>query len=248
METHDLHITPAAARAMLDEPRQYLGASEIGMCPRKAQYRLRWARAWHNLESSEYKRVRAGEDIPGLLAPDAPSKETLGKFKMGEYLEPFIVELLEAGGFKLLHTGKHQLEAHAGRMFGHPDGLIDQSPGGKWDGWVLEIKTTHPFSFAKVAKGMPRSGKAPEGPQEYHKDQVTVYCVATESPGALFVYYDRGTGEPKLIPYVVEPGRFTKLSQKAAMILNMQEVPPMQPVAEWECKSCAFKRQCAKDG
>ena len=253
---YKLELTRQQLEAFGDKPRQYLGASEIGMCPRKTQYLMLYRRAyWDHEQHTLRDKVRAGESVQGIPIPETlPSAADQAKMKRGNLLEPLVVDLLKARGFKLNWTGDAQQEVQAGNICGHPDGVISETPDDwpeDWDGWLLEVKTTATYTLfgSKYHGGVLGNKHHPaKGPQEYYKDQVTVYAQAWDCPGVVFAYMDVVKGGIYLVPYKPERGRLQALMRKAAMILNFGKLPPMKPVGEWECQSCPFRERCRSDG
>jgi hypothetical protein len=220
------------------------------MCPRKGQYWMRYRRAYNNKDEPSIARMtRNGESFMGTPIPQwTTDAEQWARMNMGTHLEDMVLTMMKARGFKLMHTGKEQETIKVGDICGHPDGLIDETPEDwpeDWDGWLLEVKTTQYGGYANVVGNSKREAK---GPQEYYKDQATIYASYWDCPGVVFAYMWRDKGCVTLVPWKPEPGRLNKLMKKAAMILNFGKLPDKDPVGDWECKGCPFFGRCGDDG
>ena len=223
----------------LDPPRKYLGMSEIGMCPRKAALRLRWA--------------IKGSAKSGI--PDPRPFTMLEQLRMsrGNYLEPLLVRAMEAYGYSVSHAGSDQMSLELGDdlLKGHPDGVIYNPPDSPYNGWLLEIKCTAPYAWEKYtgADNLP----------EWWAMQAACYCEAAAAPGSLFCIFDTSTktrkgGEDpiKLIPLPKSPALVKKSLDRASSIwdyvLGGKRLPAKDPRGPWECAGCLWKTTCKAKG
>lgn len=228
---------PVSVAPLLDKPRQYLGMSELGMCPAKAIFRLRWAR-----------------QVPGYSEPAPLPPDSVMKMQRGSYLEALVIKYLEACGFRFEHTGDAQLELaidlENGTLRGHPDGVIIAAPAGyEWAvGGLLEVKTAAPFPFNRLAS---------EGVAPYYRDQAYLYQKGSGKTFTVFAYFEPGDGAVAVLgPVQHDSARLALLEERAEMILRVvnsgaaPDASTCQPVGVWECESkkgrCQWYSVCPK--
>lgn len=205
------------------KPRQYLGMSEIGYCPRKVWYRITAAR-----ELLDHK--------PRPLALDA-----ILKMRRGNLLEPLVVKALESCGYTLAATGDNQLDVELDtpkgrKVYGHPDGVIVKDCGeNTCNGWLLEIKTTGEYPFKKLPV---------DGVPDYYRQQTWLYAMATHAPGAVFIYFDVSRGNLFRVEVGYRQAEAEMLLDKADLIwdhVESLEPPRPNPQTDWECRYCDWE-------
>ena len=214
---------------LLDPPRGYLGASGIGMCPRKQWFSLCHALGLHEIDG-----------------PRPATLQNILKMSRGNYLEGLVVEALEALGFVLGDTLDDQVKISVpltdDSIDGHPDGVVISCPwGDEWSGCGLEIKTSAPWMFRRVKK---------DGVPQYYKDQGYLYNEGQDCTrkGRLYVIFDVATGELAFIHEPHNKKRFQELLATGEMIwekTHSGDPPEISPVADWECFSCPWAVHCS---
>ena len=211
----------AVYEAKKDEPREHLGASEIGReCDREIW--LRWRHALPPSFDGRMKRL----------------------FNTGTREETRVISDLRAAGLEVCDfdsSGRQiRFEALAGMFGGSVDGMVRglvECPE-KWH--VLEVKTHNEKSFRDlVAKGVQASKPA-------HYAQMQVYMGLSEVDRAFCVAVNKNTDEIWGERVRFEKKDFDSLMDRAEKIIKRDSAPEKlsQDPSFWICKMCGFHGMC----
>ena len=217
-------------------PRQYLGASRLGVsCERALQFEYAGA------------PVDPGRGLSG---------RTLRIFEVGHVLEDLAIRWLRLTGFEL-HTrkkdgGQFGFSVAGGRIRGHVDGIFSDGPAdlGLSFPMLFECKTMNDKNWKACVK----SGVAISKP--VYAAQVAIYQAYMESsiPGisdhpALFAAINKDTQELwfELVPF--DGGLAQRMSDRAVRVIQATEAGEQLPriatePGYYECKYCAWAHRC----
>lgn len=210
-------------------PRQYLGASRLGVsCERALQYEFAKA------------PVDQGRETDGRI---------LRIFERGHVMEDCMVAWLRSGGFDL-RTRKANGEqfgfsAIDGRLQGHIDGVIVGGPEGfaypaLWECKCLGAKSWRDLEKNKLAASKP----------VYHAQVVLyqAYLHLYEHP-AIFTAINADTMEiyTELVPF--DAALAQRMSDRAVKVITSTDASELLPRAyhdptHFECKFCAWADRC----
>jgi hypothetical protein len=210
-------------------PRQYLGASRLGVsCERALQYEFAKA------------PVDEGRETDGRI---------LRIFERGHVMEDCMVAWLRSGGFDL-RTRKANGEqfgfsAIDGRLQGHIDGVIVGGPEGfaypaLWECKCLGAKSWRDLEKNKLAASKP----------VYHAQVVLyqAYLQLHEHP-AIFTAINADTMEiyTELVPF--DAALAQRMSDRAVKVITSTDACELLPRAyhdptHFECKFCAWADRC----
>jgi hypothetical protein len=220
-------------------PRQYLGASRLGVtCERALQYEY------------EQTPVDPERDLPGRI---------LRVFEVGHTLEDQAVRWLRLAGFDLYTRkasgGQFGFSVAGGRLQGHVDGIVVSAPAELNLGVPLlfECKTMNDKSWKDTVK----RGVAVAKP--VYAAQVAVYQAYMEAtiPGiaehpALFTAINKDSQEIhfELLPF--DGGLAQRLSDRAVRVIAATEAGELLPrhattPTHFECKACSWQDRCWRD-
>jgi len=219
-------------------PRQYLGASRLGVsCERALQF--------------EY----AG-------APVDPGKQFSGRtlriFEVGHVLEEVAIRWLRLAGFDLYTRRKNGSQfgfsVAGGRIQGHVDGVIAAGPAeiGLAFPMLWECKTMNDKNWRETVK----KGAAVAKP--VYAAQMAIYQAYMESsiPGisanpALFTAINKDTQELwfELVPF--DGGLAQRMSDRAVRVIQATEAGELLPRGfvdpnHFECQYCSWATRCAR--
>jgi hypothetical protein len=221
------------------QPRDYLGASRLGVaCERALQY--------------EYLHTPPdpGRELPGRI---------LRVFEVGHTLEDLAIRWLRLAGFDL-YTRKASgdqfgFSVAGGRIQGHVDGVINGAPPGLGLACpaLWECKTMNDKSWRDSVK----RGVAVAKP--VYAAQVAVYQAYMEAtiPGiaehpALFTAINKDSQEIyfDLLPF--DGGLAQRMSDRAVRVISATEAGEILPryattPTHFECKACAWQDRCWRD-
>jgi len=217
-------------------PRQYLGASRLGVsCERALQFEYAGA------------PVDPGKGFSG---------RTLRIFEVGHVLEDLAIRWLRLAGFEL-HTrrkdgGQFGFSVAGGRIRGHVDGIFSDAPGdlGLSFPMLWECKTMNDRNWKACVK----SGVALTKP--VYAVQMAIYQAYMESsiPGisdhpALFTAINKDTQELwfELVPF--DGGLAQRMSDRAVRVIQASEAGELLPrgfadSSHFECKFCSWATRC----
>ncbi len=217
-------------------PRQYLGASRLGViCERALQY--------------EYLHTPKDEsrDFNG---------QTLRIFQAGHVFEDLIIDWLREAGFDLYTQKKDGYQfgfsVANGRIKGHVDGVFNDGPdeiGMRYPA-LWECKSLNNKSWKDTVK----RGVAVSKP--VYAAQMAIYQAYMETaiPGisqnpALFTAINKDTAELyfELVPFDASLAK--KMSDKAVRILSACDAGELLPrmtrdPSHFECKFCSWQDRC----
>lgn len=217
-------------------PRQYLGASRLGVsCERALQFEYAGA------------PVDPGRGFSG---------RTLRIFEVGHVLEDLAIRWLRLAGFEL-HTrkkdgGQFGFSVANGRIQGHVDGIFSDGPAdlGLAFPMLWECKTMNDRNWKACVK----SGVAVAKP--VYAAQVAIYQAYMEPsiPGisehpALFTAINKDTQELwfELVPF--DGGLAQRMSDRAVRVIQATEAGELLPriatdSSYYECKYCSWVTRC----
>ncbi|MQM32124.1 MAG: hypothetical protein CRU78_17105 [Candidatus Accumulibacter phosphatis] len=217
-------------------PRQYLGASRLGVsCERALQFEYAGA------------PVDPGRGFSG---------RTLRIFEVGHVLEDLAVRWLRLAGFEL-HTrrrdgGQFGFSVAGGRIQGHVDGIISDGPAelGLSYPLLFECKTMNDRNWKACVK----SGVAVSKP--VYAAQVAIYQAYMEPAiagisdhPALFTAINKDTQELwfELVPF--DGGLAQRMSDRAVRVIQATEPGELLPrittdSSYYECKYCSWATRC----
>ncbi len=224
------------AERHVQTPRNYLGASRLGVaCQRALQY--------------EYLHVApdAGREFPGRV---------LRVFEVGHALEDLAIRWLRLTGFDLYTRktsgGQFGFSVAGGRIQGHVDGVINAAPACLEIGVpaLWECKTMNDKSWRDTVK----HGVAASKP--VYAAQIAIYQAYMEPsiPGiaanpALFTAVNKDSQEIwfELVPF--DAGLAQRMSDRAVQVITASEVGELLPrhattPTHVECKFCAWQDRC----
>lgn len=218
------------------KPRQYLGASRLGVaCDRALQY--------------EY----AG-------APVDPNRGFSGRilrvFAVGHVLEDLVIRWLRMAGFELYNQkangGQFGFSVAGGRIQGHVDGIINAAPIdlGLTLPMLFECKTMNDKSWRETVK------KGVTASKPIYAAQMAIYQAYMEGEiegisrnPALFTAINKDTQEIwfELVPF--DAGLAQKMSDRAVKIIQATEAGELLPrsfmdASHYECKFCPWQDRC----
>ncbi|PSJ17150.1 hypothetical protein [Nitrosomonas supralitoralis] len=218
------------------KPRQYLGASRLGVaCDRALQY--------------EY----AG-------APVDPDRSLSGRilrvFAVGHVLEDLVIRWLRMAGFELYNQkakgGQFGFSVADGRIQGHVDGIIKAAPIdlGLTLPMLFECKTMNDKSWRETVK------KGVTTAKPIYAAQMAIYQAYMEGEiegisrnPALFTAINKDTQEIwfELVPF--DAGLAQKMSDRAVKIIQATEAGELLPrsfmdASHHECKFCSWQDRC----
>lgn len=168
------------------------------------------------------------------------------RFALGRALEPEIIRLVEAAGFKV-EQSQRDLTWPALELTGHIDGVIG------FDGLrlVLEAKTTSRFSFEKVRKAG-SAAELLEDRRSYVRGyvvQTALYALLLGLPGGLILFLDKDSGQTHTVPVMLEDGAVLDAAEKVLQrfekvnaAIAAREDLPAEPGAH--CDGCPFLGAC----
>ncbi|MBG1252178.1 hypothetical protein [Burkholderia pseudomallei] len=210
-------------------PRQYLGASRLGVaCERALQYEFVQA------------PVDPGRDTPGRV---------LRIFERGHVIEDCMVAWLREAGFDLRTRDRHGeqfgFSVADGRLQGHVDGVIVGGPEGfaypaLWENKCMGVK-----SWREIDK----SGLAVSKP--VYAAQVAVYqsYLKLHEQPAVFTAVNADTMDiyAELVPF--DAGLAQRMSDRAVKIIAATEAGELLPrsftdPSHFECKFCPWAERC----
>ena len=201
-----------------DKPRTYLGASVLGTeCARQLWY-----------TKFDPKEVQ--------------DPNVLRKFKVGNFLEPMIVELFEKANYQLFCTGENQIRFEDGELAGSGDGIIKGIEGDEETPYLLEIKTSNSFSFKQFVKdGIDANEK--------YKGQINIYMYKFKLKKCLFVVMNKDTQELHIEIVRLDEYEAVRLLERGKHILTMTEPPERHfPRSNYfKCKWCNWNKTCWSD-
>jgi hypothetical protein len=225
-----------AAERQAQTPRDYLGASRLGVaCERALQYEYAGA------------PVDPGRGFPGRL---------LRVFEVGHALEDLAIRWLRLAGFDL-YTRKASgdqfgFSVAGGRLQGHVDGVINAAPPelGLLCPALWECKTMNDRSWRDTVK----HGMAASKP--VYAAQIAVYQAYMEAsiPGiaqnpALFTAINKDSQELwfELVPF--DGGLAQRMSDRAVRVISASAAGEALPrhattPTHFECKACAWQDRC----
>lgn len=232
----DLIDTALLADRQEQAPRNYLGASRLGVaCERALQY--------------EYLHAPAdpGRDFPGRV---------LRVFEVGHALEELAIRWLRKAGFDLYTQkakgGQFGFSVAGGRIQGHVDGVINAALAslGLSCPALWECKTMNDKSWRDTVK----HGVAKSKP--VYAAQIAIYQAYMESaiPGisrnpALFTAINKDSQEIwfELVPF--DGGLAQQMSDRAVRVIAASEASELLPrhattPTHFECKWCAWQDRC----
>lgn len=132
--------------------------------------------------------------LQGKIA-DLPDIDGSYRKTAGKYIHLFVQDLFtQAFGLdftsieeevRLYHTVRHGDTEETFVFTGHPDGVLQSY------GLVVEIKSVSANSFYVLSSR--------DEPYQQHIDQASLYARALDMKGILFVYYNRDTGEYRIM-------------------------------------------------
>ncbi len=209
------------SREAASEPRQYLGASEIGRpCERELWQGFRWVR-------------RARWD--GRM---------LRLFDTGHREEPRLKEELRAIGVTVSDVDEQgqpwAVQAHGGHFRGHLDAAVWAVPEAPGAWHVAEFKTHNRKSFDElVRQGVERA--KPE-----HAAQMQVYMALTGMKRAVYLAVCKDDDRLHMERLHADPQAAQALLERAERIIFSAEPPPRLSAdpAHWQCKGCRFWEDC----
>ncbi|MCM8623155.1 MAG: hypothetical protein NFW16_15820 [Candidatus Accumulibacter sp.] len=221
-------------------PRQYLGASRLGVsCERALQFEYAGA------------PVDPGRGFSG---------RTLRIFEVGHVLEDLAIRWLRLAGFEL-HTrkkdgGQFGFSVAGGRIQGHVDGIFSDGPAdlGLAFPMLWECKTMNDRNWKACVK----SGVATTKP--VYAAQMAIYQAYMEPaiPGisehpALFTAINKDTQELwfELVPF--DGGLAQRMSDRAVRVIQATEAGELLPrgfadPSHFECRFCNWQARCAGTG
>lgn len=217
-------------------PRQYLGASRLGVaCERALQYEYAGA------------PVDPGRGFPGRV---------LRVFEVGHQLEDLAVRWLRMAGMEL-HTrnasgGQFGFSVASGRIQGHVDGIISAAPSELGFGFPMlwECKTMNDKSWRETVK----KGVAVSKP--VYAAQMAIYQAYMEASvpdisrnPALFTAINKDSQEVwcELLPF--DGALAQRMSDRGVRIIRATEAGELLPrsfadQAHFECKFCSWQDRC----
>jgi hypothetical protein len=204
------------------EPRSYLGMSEIGdECSRRL-----WLK-YHTGAKEIFK--------PQLLR----------LFRTGKLLEEQIIKDLRAAGFTV--SGQQEVfKDFDGKFKGHCDGIISGIPESKKE-HILEIKTSNAKNFTKFQK----SGiAAHEIYGAKYVAQAQCYMGYANLDRALFIIENKNTSERYQERLRFDRKLFQVIQEKARQIIESKFPPDGISIRQeyYKCQWCSFNNgdQCRK--
>ncbi len=223
-------IDRAMQREAADKPpRQYLGASRVGIaCERALQ--LEYAKA----------PVDPGREHPGRL---------LRVFERGHLIEAAMIRWLRAAGFDL-RTEDSQgrqfgFSSAGGRLAGHIDGVILDGPAGfaypmLWENKCVGAKTFRELRNAKLAKARP-----------VYAAQVALYqaYMGLHEAPALFTAVNADTMDIHAEAVPFDAALAQRMSDRAVRVIDATATDELLPRAfhdstHFECRACAWQDRC----
>lgn len=222
-------VDNAIAKNHNEEPRSYLGASQIGdECHRRIQYEVTQA--------------------PGL--PFEP--KLLRIFKRGHIFESYVEQLLKDAGFELTATGERQAGFNVanGQFRGHLDGILLGGP--EIDGLKYPAVWENKVLGAKGWRAVQKGGLAKAYPK--YADQIAIYQAYMDcTTPALFTALCADTMEFyfEIVPF--DEARAQAASDRAVTIIRANAVGELLPRVGGDpdgfpCKWCKFRDHCWADG
>jgi len=223
-------IDVAMKRGAANEPpRDYLGASRVGIaCERALQFEFAKA------------PVDAGREFPGRI---------LRIFERGHLIEASMTRWLRAAGFDLrtqLPDGSQFGFSDAGGLLkGHIDGVIVDGPRGYhypmlWENKCVGVKTFREFRKHKLAKSRP-----------VYAGQIALYqaYLRLHEHPALFTAVNADSMEiyAEAVPFNAPLAQ--RLSDRAVRVIEATAAGELLPRAfhdptHFECRLCAWQDRC----
>ena len=221
----------------LQKPREYLGASRIGVeCSRQLQY--------------EYTHTPKDEGFSGRI---------LRIFEAGHVFEELAINWLRAAGVNLVTrsgtSAPFGFSAAGGRIQGHVDGIIASAPDefGLSYPMLWECKSLNAKSWKDTVKQGLRKSKP------VYAAQIALYQAYMEESvpdisnnPALFTAINKDTAELyfELVPF--DGALAQEASDRAVNILKATEagelLPPISLSPSYHsCKVCPWQDRCGKD-
>ena len=219
-ERYRIELTKTLAapwmQPLRDRPRR-LGVSAVSSaCLRKAWYAWRWF---------------------GLA--DISARQFL-IFERGHLEEARVIALIRACGYRVKWSGEGEaIEATTanGHVVGIADGLmLDVKVNGKFQNWLLEIKTANARRFRAITKAIP-----PE-----YINQMQLYMHLLNLPAALFFAVCKDTDEIYHRAVDYDKDKAESLLARAEIILTADKPPPRVADTEsyYQCRVCDYREIC----
>jgi len=219
-------VNDAIARAVAaaaEEPRPYLGASQVGHeCLRRIQFDW-WCKPEHEAKTRE-------------------------RFRRGDYFEERMRRHLVAAGFKCAPRDALGFSALNGALRGHADGIIIHGPNLPGAYLIYPLIWEHKALNAKGWKEIERDGLGKKYP--HYLAQVSLYqAYLNITNPALFTVTNADTCEwlHFLVPFDAE--RAQLWSDRALNIIEATRNSELLPRAyddasDWRCKMCPHRERC----
>jgi hypothetical protein len=213
-------IEAACAKHYAGEPRDHLGASEIGeKCTRKLVYSFRW------------------------MHRETFSGQMLRLFDTGHRTEPRIIEWLQLIGAKALPydpvTGKQFRIPSNGHWGGSADGKVTL-PYDNLPEFLLEMKTHNLKSFTNLKEHGVKQSK----PKHY--EQMCVYGLALNYDYGL--YFANCKNDDNIYIEILELDKSLgrMLEKKAQAVITAPQLPPKIAASDafFDCKYCSMAGIC----
>ena len=219
-------VNDAIARAVAaaaEEPRPYLGASQVGHeCLRRIQFDW-WRKPEHEAKTRE-------------------------RFRRGDYFEERMRRHLVAAGFKCAPRDALGFSALNGALRGHADGIIIHGPNLPGAYLIYPLIWEHKALNASGWRAVERDGLDNKYP--HYLAQVSLYQVyLNKTNPALFTITNADTCEwlHFVVPFNAERAQFW--SDRAVNIIAATRAGELLPraydnPADWRCKMCSHKERC----
>ena len=226
LEPINVAVNSAIARAVAaaaEEPRPYLGASQVGHeCLRRIQFDW-WCRPEHEAKTRE-------------------------RFRRGDYFEERMRRHLVAAGFRFAPPAACEFSAVEGTMRGHADGIIIHGPNLPGAYVIYPLIWEHKALKATSWREIERDGL--EKKHSNYLVQVALYQAYLNIPNpALFTVTNADTCEwlHLFVPFNAE--RAQLWSDRAANIIAATRANELLPRGfddpeKFPCKQCPHKDRC----
>ena len=222
-----INTTAAAIYALhernnVEQPREYLGMSQIGeLCERQLWLSFRWA-------------VR--EQFEGRM---------LRLFETGHREEARVIAELRAIGCNVRHIDPNTRKqigviSHGGHFRGHVDAIVQGLPEAPKTWHLVDVKTTNSKKFAELTK----QGMEKLYPKYWA--QAHAYMGKLELDRAMYIFVCKDTDEIYPVRFEFDKAVFEANEAKAERVIFSDRIPaPISTDSTWhECRYCAAHDFC----